>query len=242
MENNTIRLLECFYSIDGETKRSGELVWFIRVTGCNLHCVWCDTDYCHVEKGELVDIDELVDKLEATKTSRKVTLTGGEPLIHNNIAKLIERLLRDGWDVNIETNGSVDPSKILSNTSINKYRKKNQLWFSLDYKCPGSGMNKQMISARSMSNVLTDADCLKFVVSDLQDLEAAYHRIKLVERYYNENKIKENKRCTYYISPCFGKIELPSIIEFMKDKNLINRVKFQIQIHKVVWDFNERCV
>ena len=242
MEDNNVRLLECFYSIDGETKRSGELVWFIRLTGCNLQCVWCDTDYCHFEKGETKDIDELVTQLEKTKTSRKVTITGGEPLIHHNVEKLILRLLQHDWDVNIETNGSVNPAKVLNNEIFNSYRTKGKLWYSLDYKCSGSGMNSKMISARVTSKVLTSNDCLKFVVATRQDLEEAYHRIKLVERYYTENNIPDSCRCTYYISPCFGEIELPSIIDFMKEKNLINRVKFQVQIHKIVWDFNERCV
>ena len=61
-------------------------------------------------------------------------------------------------------------------------------------------------------------------------------------RYYNERKVPENKRCTYYISPCFGEIELPKIIDFMKEKNLIKRVRFQIQVHKIVWDPQKRGV
>lgn len=242
MTSNNIRLLECFYSIDGETKRSGELVWFIRVTSCNLSCKWCDTDYCHFDKGETKDIDELIKELEKTKTSRKVTITGGEPLIHPNIDKLVKKLLDHGWNVNIETNGSVDPRTILSHDIFNDYRYNGQLWYSLDYKCPGSNMNNQMISARATAMILTNNDCLKFVVSSKEDLESAYHRIKLVERYYNEERVPEKSRCVYYISPCFGEIELPFIIDFMKEKNLINRIKFQVQVHKIVWDFNERCV
>ena len=242
MEDNKVRLLEYFYSIDGETKRSGELVWFIRVTQCNLACRWCDTNYCHWEQGYDIDIDELVDKIEKTNSCKKVTLTGGEPLIHKNITKLILRLLEDGFNLNIETNGSVNPYKILDKKIFGKYRKNGQLWFSLDYKCKYSGMQDKMISGRSAAYVLGNYDCYKFVVANEEDLNDAYHRIKLIERYYRERKVPEVKRCTYYLSPCFGEIELPKIIDFMKEKNLIKRVKFQIQAHKVVWDFNQRGV
>lgn len=244
MKDNNIRLLEYFYSIDGETRRSGELVWFIRVTGCNLNCSWCDTDYCHYEKGKDIDIDVLVNKMEKTNKCRKVTITGGEPLIHHNIDKLIDRLLYDGWDVNIETNGSVSPDEVLKNKIKNysQHRNLGMLWYSLDYKCSGSGMNNLMISAKKASDNLRHFDCYKFVVSSKKDLEEMLHRMNLVERYYNENGVEEYNRCTYYISPCFNTIKLPSIIKFMMDKNLIKRVKFQIQVHKIVWDPDKRGV
>lgn len=244
MEDNNIRLLEYFYSIDGETKRSGELVWFIRVTGCNLHCIWCDTNYCHQEKGYSIDIDKLIDKIKSINNCRKVTLTGGEPLIHHNIDKLINRLLAEGFNVNIETNGSINPDEVLKYKiyEYETYRKNGDLWFSIDYKCSGSKMNNKMISALSASKFLRNEDCYKFVVSNKRDLEEMYHRMELVERYYKAEKIEEKNRCTYYISPCFGKIKLPKIVDFMKEKNLIKRVKFQIQEHKIIWDPKKRGV
>lgn len=241
MDNN-VNVLEYFYSIDGETKRTGELVWFIRLSGCNLACSYCDTAFCHTEKGQIMDINDLVNKIIETNNCRKVTLTGGEPLIHKNASKLILKLLESGFDVNIETNGSVDPYKILDKKTFGKYRKNGKLWFSMDYKSKFSKMQKLMLSGRCMAYILGNTDCLKFVVANEEDLEDAYHRIKLVERYYNERKVPENKRCTYYISPCFGEIELPKIIDFMKEKNLIKRVRFQIQTHKVVWDPQKRGV
>lgn len=242
MDDNKVTLLEYFYSIDGETKRSGELVWFIRTVGCNLSCIWCDTNYCHTEAGFEIDIDDLVNKIEAENSCKKVTITGGEPLIHHNIDKLLLRLLEDGFDVNIETNGSINPYCVLDKNTFGKYRRTGQLWFSLDYKCTFSTMRDKMISARSAAYVLGHHDCYKFVVANEEDLSDAYHRIKLVERYYNERKVPECKRCTYYLSPCFNQIELPRIIDFMKEKNLIKRVRFQIQAHKVIWDPNKRGV
>ena len=242
MEENKVNLLECFYSIDGETKRSGELVWFIRLTGCNLNCIWCDTNYCHKSKGTKTDINDLVDSIKNENNCKKVTITGGEPLIHKNVDKLILKLLEEGYNVNIETNGSIDPNKVLDFKKFNKYRSNGQLWYSLDYKCTGSHMNDRMISASATSKVLGKEDCLKFVVASKEDLEEAYHRIKLVERYYNERKESEKERCTYYISPCFGQIKLPSIIDFMKEKNLVNRVRFQLQQHKIIWNPKKRGV
>ena len=242
MEKDEVCLLEHFYSIDGETRRSGELVWFIRLTGCNLSCIYCDTNYCHFEKGTVVKIKDLVKEIMNTNNCRKVTLTGGEPLDHPNVADLIYELLTNGFDVNIETNGSINPYEVLDKARFGKYRRNGQLWFSMDFKSKYSQMQKFMLPAKTMSYILGHNDCLKFVVANEEDLEDAYHRIKLCERYYRENNVPEEKRCTYYFSPCFGEIELPRIIEFMMEKNLIKRVKFQIQVHKVVWDPNKRGV
>lgn len=242
MEKDEVCVLELFYSIDGETKRSGELVWFIRLTGCNLACSYCDTDYCHFEKGEVTKIKDLVREIMETNNCRKVTLTGGEPLAHQNVADLIYELLQNGFDVNIETNGSINPYEVLDKARFGKYRRSGQLWFSMDYKSRFSKMQDYMLSARSMAYILGHNDCLKFVVANDQDLNDAYHRIKLCERYYRERKVPEDKRCTYYFSPCFGEIELPKIIEFMMDKNLIKRTKFQVQVHKIVWDPDKREV
>ena len=237
-----VNVLEYFYSIDGETRRSGELVWFIRLAGCNLACSYCDTNYCHYDKGTSIEPTTLVKIIMETNSCRKVTLTGGEPLTHPNVKDLIYELLINGFDVNIETNGSVNPYKVLDKDTFGKYRRFGQLWFSMDYKSKFSNMQEFMLSARSMAYILGSNDCLKFVVANDQDLCDAYHRIKLCERYYRERKVPEFKRCTYYLSPCFGEIELSKIIDFMKDKELIKRVKFQVQVHKIVWDPNKRGV
>lgn len=237
-----VKVLECFHSIDGETKRSGELVWFIRLAGCNLNCSYCDTNWCHTDKGTEVAIQTLINKIKRKNNCKKVTLTGGEPLKHPNVSELVYALLKDGFEINIETNGSVDPYKILDKERFGKYKKNGQLWFSMDYKSKFSGMQDLMISARSMAYVLNNNDCLKFVVANEEDLIDALHRIKLCERYYTQRKTPENKRVTYYFSPCFGEIELPEIIKFMQEKKLYKRVKFQIQVHKIVWDPNKRGV
>lgn len=239
--NNSVNILEFFYSIDGETKRSGELVWFIRLAGCNLSCIWCDTNWCHNTSGENIDIDVLISRIVSTNNCKKVTITGGEPLIHKNIDKLILKLLENGFDVNIETNGSINPKNILSK-EFDIYRSNKSLWYSMDYKCSKSMMNNYMISAKDMSNVLRNSDCLKFVVASIDDLNEAKKRINDCERFYSEANVKDSERCTYYISPCFGEIELPEIIEFMKENNMTNRVKFQLQQHKIIWDPNKRGV
>lgn len=242
MDKNSVNVLECFYSIDGETKRSGELVWFIRLSGCNLHCAWCDTDWCHFDKGTQTDIDTLILSITKVNKCRKVTITGGEPLIHPNITTLVYKLLDKGFDVNIETNGSISPAKIFAARKFKPYRNNGHLWFSLDYKCTSSKMKGEMISGKEARNSLTQNDCYKFVVANGRDLDDALARIKLVERYYNETHTDNTKRCTYYISPCFGEIELPAIIEYMKNYNMIDRIKFQIQIHKIIWNPNKRGV
>lgn len=234
MEEKKYRILEWFNSIDGESKRSGELATFIRLAGCNGHCIWCDSKWSLDEnQGQEMTLSEIITKAKDSAYPN-ITLTGGEPLIHKNVEDLIIALAKAGFDVGIETNGSV---------TINDkdYYNINNVWFSMDYKCPSSGMTDMMISPLKMS-YLRGCDTLKFVVSNKEDLQNALDRIKAIEQLYNEKMIPDKDRCTYYFSPCFGKIELIDIVNFMKENNLNKRTKLQVQLHKLVWDPNERGV
>lgn len=226
------KILEWFNSIDGESKRAGQLVTFIRLAGCNGCCKFCDSKWSiNANQGTEMTLEEIIDK--AIKESYpNITLTGGEPLIHEDVDKLIKALADNGFNVGIETNGSIS----IYDKSYYNYP---NVWFSMDYKCPESGMNHMMISASAMC-ALRDVDTLKFVVSNREDLLSAYNRIKEMEEYYDIHNIKS--RCTYYFSPCFNVIKLIEIVDFMKEFNLTERVKLQVQLHKIVWDPNERGV
>ena len=212
---------EIFYSIDGEGLRTGELAVFIRLSGCNLNCSYCDTKYALKAKtGKLMSIDEIIKEVEKYNC-KNITLTGGEPLIHQNVDELIDALVDKGYKVNIETNGSIPIDKYL-----------NRCLVTMDYKLPSSDMEKYM----KLENLekLTENDCLKFVTeeSDLDKIEDIIKNYKL--------------KCFIYISPVFNKIEPNTIVEFMKKLNKKgydnSKLRVQVQLHKVIWDPNERGV
>lgn len=212
---------EIFYSIDGEGLRTGELAVFIRLSGCNLNCSYCDTKYALKPKtGKLMSIDEIIKEVEKYNC-KNITLTGGEPLIHQNVNELIDTLVNKGFKVNIETNGSIPIDKYL-----------NRCLVTMDYKLPSSNMEKYM----NLDNLekLTENDCLKFVTeeSDLDKIE------EIIKNY--------NLKCFIYISPVFNKIKPYRIVEFMKKLNEkgydTSKLRVQVQLHKVIWDPNERGV
>ena len=212
---------EIFYSIDGEGIRTGELAVFIRLAGCNLNCSYCDTKYAiKSNSGKVMSIEEIIEQV-SKYNCKNITLTGGEPLHHKQVKLLIEKLNELGFAVNIETNGSIDISEYV-----------NKCLITMDYKLPSSGMEKYMI----LSNLekLTKNDVLKFVTE-----ESDFDIIKKILKDY---KIK----CYVYFSPVFDKIKPEKIVDFMKQRNKegidTSKIRVQIQLHKVIWDPNERGV
>lgn len=212
---------EIFSSIDGEGIRAGELSTFIRLAGCNLRCNYCDTLYAiKANNGNEMSIDEILNAVN-TYRNRNITITGGEPLIHNNIDCLINELLKNHYSINIETNGAVKIDKYLNNCLI-----------TMDYKTPSSKMENKMI----IDNLekLTENDVLKFVIRE-EDFECVE---KILKNY--------NIKSYVYLSPVYNEIELPKIVEFMKKCNYeginMSKVRMQIQLHKIIWNPNMRGV
>lgn len=219
-------IIEKFLSVDGEGPSSGELATFIRFQGCNLRCSWCDTVYSWGKENinEKLSAEDIYAYIKENKVNN-VTLTGGEPLIQENIDELLAILNDDeSLNVHIETNGSIDiePFK-------NKYINGN-ISYIVDYKLPQSGMTDKM----NYNNLkcIDENYVYKFVIADMADLEKAYEIISS----YNLSE-----RCRVYLSPVTGSIEMSEIVEFMKEKN-INKVRLQVQLHKIIWDKNERGV
>lgn len=210
---------EIFSSIEGEGIRAGYPVTFIRLYGCNLHCSYCDTRYS-CEGGEFtrMTVDEILDKV-ADLGFHRVTLTGGEPLIHRDVNELIMALLKAEYEVNIETNGAV---------YIAPYTHYKKLIITLDYKSISSGQNSEMW----LSNfpLLRKHDVLKFVVGTREDLDD-------MRRIVTFN----NLTCNIYVSPVFGKIEPKEIVEYIKEHKLEN-CRLQLQMHKYVWPPQQRGV
>jgi 7-carboxy-7-deazaguanine synthase len=219
-------IIEKFLSIDGEGPSAGEIATFIRFLGCNLRCSWCDTKYSWEKESttERLSSREIYDYIKENG-SNNVTLTGGEPLIQDNIDDLLEILNKDeNLKIHVETNGSVDIGCFKE-----KYKSGN-ISYIVDYKLPSSKMTECM--NLSNLNSVDFNDTYKFVIGSKEDLNMAYDIIK---------KYDLTSKCLVYLSPVFGAIELNDIVEFMKNKKL-NKVKLQVQLHKIIWDKNARGV
>lgn len=214
-----MKVVEIFSSIDGEGKRAGLPTVFIRLFGCNLKCSYCDTQYgCEGTNYTIMSIPEIMYDLEAYEI-KSVTITGGEPLIHQGIRQLIDLLVRKGYWVNIETNGS---------QYIGRFPAIPNLFMTMDYKCPSSGMENNMCLANLP--ILCPTDVLKFVVGSKEDLITA---LGVLEEYKPKAQV--------YFSPVFGKIEPAEIVNFILDHKL-NNCKVQLQMHKIIWDPDKRGV
>ncbi len=212
-----MRVVEIFKSIDGEGVRAGFPVTFIRLEGCNLRCSYCDTKYSY----ENASYTEMTPK-EIYNTvfklgCERITLTGGEPLIHEDVDKLINLLTTHDFEVNIETNGSVD---------IDYYTHNKNILITMDYKCPSSGMSDSM----NINNLetLRRNDVLKFVVGNKEDLDACRDLIK-----YTHAQI--------FISPVFGQIEPKEIVEYILEHDMQD-CRIQLQLHKFIWPVEMRGV
>lgn len=219
-----LQVVEKFVSINGEGRRCGQLATFIRFAGCNLNCGYCDTAWANDRKVAFdpMTAEEVYAYIKETQVTN-VTLTGGEPLLQQDMGALLELLSKDPeLYVEIETNGSVLLSKFSD--------LENPPSFTMDYKLPSSGMERMM--ALENFNHLTEKDTVKFVSGSMADLEKARELI---------NKYKLIEKTSIFISPVFGDIELESIVDFMKD-NQMNGVNMQVQLHKIIWDPNERGV
>jgi 7-carboxy-7-deazaguanine synthase len=216
-----MKVVEKFTSINGEGTRAGELAVFVRFKGCNLRCSYCDTMWANEAdcSYEEETPEEITNYVLATGI-RNVTLTGGEPLLQKDIRELIHLLLQPGLRVEIETNGAVRLSEFCEERPI----------FTMDYKLPSSGCEEHMI-AENME-LLEINDTVKFVCGSQEDLVKA---LEVIQTY------DLTSRCHVYFSPVFGSIEPVQMVEFMLEHQL-NDVRLQIQMHKVIWDPNERGV
>lgn len=217
------KVIEIFESINGEGMRAGELAVFLRFAGCNLCCAYCDTMWANAADAPVreMTLSEIIEEV-GRFSARNVTVTGGEPLLQKEIGLLLEALLKEGFSVEIETNGSV-PLKEMA-------EKLPKLIFTMDYKLPGSGMESRMLVENF--SALRSRDTVKFVVSDRNDLERAY---EIAEQCHL------NGKCNLLLSPVFDAIVLEEIVAFMKEKAWKD-VRMQIQLHKVIWDPQERGV
>jgi len=213
-----LKVNEIFYSIQGESSFAGRPCVFVRLTGCNLRCSYCDTRYAYYE-GKEMDIEEILDKVSSYGCDL-VEITGGEPLIQENTPYLVRKLLDMGFRVLLETNGTRDISMV-----------DPRCIKILDIKCPYSGESEK--NDLENLNRLGKDDEIKFVIADRTDFEFA-------KRILMEWKIVPFKPNPVHFSPVFGILEPRLLAEWILKDHL--DVKLHLQLHKIIWGGEKRGV
>ena len=213
-----LRVTEIFHSVQGESTWAGYPCTFIRLTGCPLRCVWCDTEYSF-HGGEKLSLDAIMQKVRDIGTNL-IEITGGEPLIHKNAFVLARMLLDEGYTVLVETSGAVDVAPL--DARAHKI---------MDLKCPGSGE----VDKNLWSNLehLTARDEIKFVIKDRTDYEWARDVIR--ERKLDDKKMNGELRELLF-SPVWEAVDFRELAEWILEDHL--PVRYQIQLHKVIWGAN----
>lgn len=217
-----VKINEIYYTFSGEGETAGIPVVIVRMTGCNLRCSYCDSQYSY-EEGEILTFDEIVKRIDKYNCSR-VLLTGGEPLTSPHCLDFVKHLSRF-YTVLLETNGSLSIKEFLPHVEL----------VCLDIKCPSSGMDK-LIHWENFKYLSEYDDQnqyeIKFVIGDRKDYEFAKD---IVIKYSDQIS-----RCHYLFSPVWGKIEPKQLAEWMLEDKL--DVNYSLQIHKVIWDKDKRGV
>lgn len=205
----SLKISEIFYSLQGESARVGLPTVFIRLSGCPLRCVWCDTEYAF-SGGRNMALSEILDET-ATHTTRRVCVTGGEPLAQRNCLPLLQQLCDAGYEVSLETSGALDIADVDARVAR-----------IVDLKAPGSGeFDKNCWANLALLNA---RDELKFVLKDRADYEWARDTIR--ERHLD-------RLCPILMSPVQGELQPQALADWILADHL--PVRFQLQLHKLLW-------
>ncbi len=203
-----MKINEIFYSLQGEGLLIGAPNIFLRTTGCNLRCTYCDTTYAYTN-GTKMTIQEILDAIRKYPCNQ-VCVTGGEPLAQKETIKLLDSLIKKGYSVCLETNGSYNIKKLVG---------KKSLIISLDIKCPSSGSQEHM----NMSNIsaLTNKDQLKFIIKNKEDY------------VYARNILQKYKPvCSVFFQPVWG-TNPKKLASWILHDGL--PIRFSVQLHKLIW-------
>ena len=206
-----LRVTEIFRSIQGESTHAGRPCTFVRLTGCPMRCVWCDSEYTFTG-GEHYSIDNIMAQVAAFGC-KLVEVTGGEPLAQKEAFQLIERLCDEGYEVLIETGGYVSTANVDPRAKV-----------ILDIKCPGSG-EEHRNDWSNIDRLRPDNDEVKFVIADENDWLYAKNLIK-------EREL-ESRTKAVLISPAWGQIDLQQLADWIAASGL--NVRMQLQLHKYIW-------
>jgi len=210
----SLRITEIYRSIQGESSWAGLPCTFVRLTGCALRCVWCDSTYTFTG-GEWKSVEAVVRRVEELGEGL-VEFTGGEPLLQENVHLAIGSLCDKGRTVLVETGGDQDISRLDPRAIA-----------IVDVKCPGSGMSDRM-EWRNLERV-RPRDELKFVLADRADYEWARDLVR-------ERDLAEGR--TVLFSCAFGLLEPAALASWILEDGLA--VRLQVQVHKIIWDPAER--
>ena len=213
-----LRITEIFLSIQGESSHAGRPCSFVRLTGCPMRCVWCDSEYTFTG-GEKISFENIFATLEEFGCNL-VEVTGGEPLAQNNVFPFITELCDRGYEVLIETGGYVSTENVDERASV-----------ILDVKCPASG-EAERNQWENLSRLRRDKDEVKFVIADLKDWEFARG---VIEEYDLLHRAKE-----ILISPVHGMDNLAELAEAVSRSGL--KVRLNLQLHKYIWGKDARGV
>lgn len=209
MKSDRLRISEIFYSLQGESTTVGIPTVFIRLTGCPLRCVYCDTTYAFTG-GSWWGLTE-IEQAASQYRSEFITVTGGEPLAQRTCLKLLTRLCDHGYRVSLETGGSLDINAV--DPRVVKV---------MDIKTPGSGESPKN---REQNIVyLSKQDQVKFVICDHRDYLWAKTQLQ---------KHKLSERCEVLFSPAYQQLEARKLADWILEDHL--KVRFQIQLHKTLW-------
>ena len=214
--NMKLKVNEIYYSIQGESSYTGLPCIFIRLTYCNLRCTYCDSEYTFHD-GNNMSINDILETI-GQYSCKLVEVTGGEPLVQKECITLLKKLVDLDYEVLLETSGSLTIKDV-----------PKQVINIIDFKCPSSGMKKK--NHWDNINYLKPNDEVKFIIEDREDYEWAKMKI----RQYNLNK-----KSKILMSPSYNKIEEKEIVDWILKDNL--NVKFQIQLHKIIWKDTDKGV
>lgn len=211
MKANTLRITEIFYSLQGESRTLGLPTVFVRLTGCPLRCVYCDTEYAF-HGGERRELDDILAEV-ASYQPRYVCVTGGEPLAQPECLSLLTALCDVGYEVSLETSGAIAIDKV--DVRVSRV---------MDLKTPASGeMHRNL-----MDNIpfLTAHDQVKFVLCNREDYDWA--------RFQLDSQQLHKRAGEVLFSPSFGQLNASDLANWIVADNL--PVRFQMQLHKLLWN------
>lgn len=201
---------EIYHSIQGESTLAGQPCIFIRLTYCNLRCSYCDTEHAFYN-GQEMRIKDIIKKIKQWPC-KLIEVTGGEPLLQKECITLLNELIKLNYKVMLETSGSLPLDKV-----------PNEIIKIIDFKCPSSKMEH-----KNLWEIIKDVsphDEIKFVIGDRKDYEWAKEKIY---------ELNLNQICTILFSPVFNSIEPKKIVKWILADNI--PVRFQLQMHKFIWE------
>lgn len=213
-----LRVTEIFRSIQGESTHAGRPCTFVRLTGCPMRCVWCDSEYTF-SGGEHLSLNDIMNQVRAF-ACRLVEVTGGEPLAQPEALVLIERLCSEDYEVLVETGGYVSTADIDPRARI-----------ILDVKCPASG-EAERNHWPNLERLRADRDEVKFVIANATDWA---YTLEIIKQYELIGRAR-----AVLISPAWGAIDLQDLADWVSSSGL--EVRMQLQLHKYVWGPEARGV